>query len=427
MKTYRLEAKLLGPLALKRDRQSERSETLRYVPGTTVRGALANTYLQQHGEADETFRCLFLDESHCRFGPLDPGQHCFPTTVTACKRHPKEHPKVDQLWYRAAQYMTGNRVAAAVTQQFRQCPDCGADMKPYVGFWEDREGEVRDHNELVYQVSAHVGIDRLTATAAQGILYTLEAIAPSDRDVDLRGWVQLSDTAHAALQRLLEAEDGIVYFGHHRTRGYGKVRLAVLDDDPADSLNRNGPSDWETWSEALIRFVDAASSRDTADSAAAGGATPRLDPSQDYLFSISLPDGALLVDYLLRYTADPAAMVDWLPPLPEPGPLLPAEQRFAATPPEGGTLRCVTAMTNQQLLRGWHAAHGLPRQDEWMVNRGAVYLYWFRGTPEQRAALNDRLATLAESRIGLRSNEGYGRVTISDPIHSRLALQETLQ
>ena len=40
MKAYRIEGKLEAPLALKRDRQSDRSQTVSSIPGTTLRGAL---------------------------------------------------------------------------------------------------------------------------------------------------------------------------------------------------------------------------------------------------------------------------------------------------------------------------------------------------------------------------------------------------
>ena len=66
-------AKLLAPVAIKRDRQSERSESVRSVAGTLVRGALASLYLQRHGQADDDFNRLFLNEASCRFGPLGPG------------------------------------------------------------------------------------------------------------------------------------------------------------------------------------------------------------------------------------------------------------------------------------------------------------------------------------------------------------------
>ena len=146
-------------------------------------------------------------------------------------------------------------------------------------------------------------------------------------------------------------------------------------------------------------------------------APPSLDAERDLLFAIDLPTGAILVDRFLRCTNDLSAMVSWLPPLPNPDRLFPVRQRPATAPFSGGTLRCVAAMTSRHLLRGWNAAHGLPRQDEWMVARGSVYLYWLHGSTDDREALYERLQQLTIEGVGLRRNEGYGRIIVNDPIH----------
>ena len=55
MTKVRVHARLLAPLVIKRDRQSERSAGVRSASGTVVRGALASSYLQRYGRADEAF------------------------------------------------------------------------------------------------------------------------------------------------------------------------------------------------------------------------------------------------------------------------------------------------------------------------------------------------------------------------------------
>jgi len=420
MKTYRIEARLEAPLALKRDRQSDRSETVRSIPGTTLRGALATVYLQQHGQVDGTFRLLFMDEQRCRFGPLDPAPNTYPLTMAACKRHAEDHPKVDQLAYRVALHLNHGKVREELHSQFRECrePDCRAELKAHVGFWYAHGDQLRDRTVEAQYVAAHVGIDRTTATAADGVFYTLEALSPdiarkgrNDGEPDLVGWVQADSEAVEALRKLLAEEDGIVYLGHHRTRGYGRVHLAISE---SPNLSDHDADAWAAWSNRLIAFVQ--QTRD-ADAQGFAPAPPALDPSRDTLFAISLPTGAILVDELLRYTADLSQMVHWLPRLPDPASLFPVEDRPTATFAQQGELRCVAAVTNLQLLRGWNAAHGLPRQDEWMAARGSVYVYWLRGTPDDRQQLFEALSRLANEGVGLRRNEGYGRVVANDPIH----------
>ena len=423
MKMYRIEGTMEAPVALKRDRQSDRSETVQSIPGTTLRGAIATVYLQQKGQVDETFRSLFLNEEECRFGPLDPAPDIYPLTMSACKRRPTEHPVVDQLAYRVAQHLAHGKVASEAEARFRTCSErsCGADLKPHTGFYRNGGQGTVEVAADARHVAAHVGIDRATGTAADGIFYTLEALPPQfgDEAPGLIGWVQATEQAIRVLRSVLAEEDNTIYLGHHRTRGYGRVRLVVADEPIREG--EEGAETWAAWSDSMLRFVERA--RAETDGRLVPGA-PRLDPQQDTLFAISLPTGAVLVDPLLRYTNDLSAMVPWLPPLPDPARLFPVDQRTAEHVDGVGSIRCITAVVRQQLLRGWNAAHGLPRQDEWLVARGSVYVYWLRGPAEAREQLFEMLSSFAATGVGLRRNEGYGQVVVNDPIHCQPLVEE---
>lgn len=408
MNTVSITAQLLAPLAIRRDRQSERSDSTRSVAGTLVRGAFASIYLQRHGQPDETFERLFLNDAVCRFGPLDPGQRLFPLTAASCKRERLRHTLVDVLWFRVAQHYLAGRMPEDAAQPWQQCVQCAADLKAQDGFYHDKGGRVREA-KITTQVAAHVGIDRLTGTAADSILYTLEALAPSGNGADLHGWLRADDDTLATLRRLLHDEEGRISVGHARTRGYGDVRVeigeAAASEDPAAQVDR-----WLQWSSGLHDFLRTFAISDvTADG---------------FFFAVSLPTGAVIVDRFLRYSLDPADMIGWLPRMPAVSTAFPLQNREPRPLESGGTVRWVAAVTRHERLRGWNAAHGLPRQDEWAVGRGAAYVYRFEGTPDQRGALVARLADLADDGIGLRRNEGFGVVSVSDEFHRRFAAQE---
>lgn len=413
MNTVPATAKLLAPVAIKRDRQSERSEGARSVTGTVVRGALAAIYLQHHGRVDDTFRRLFLDEAACRFGPLDPGPEIFPLTAASCKREGVRHALVDQLWFRVAQHHLAGRVPADAEAAWRQCGRCEADLNSQDGFWEGDGDHLSDVGSDRHHVAAHVGIDRHSSTAAESIFYTLEALLPSDQEQDLHGWLMADDDVLTALQRLLEAENHRISVGHHRTRGYGDVCLRLGDAVEADPLTRT--QGWEQWSRALLDFL-----------ASPALSVPNLDP-EDFYFSLSFPSGAVWVDRLLRYTLDPADMIPWLSPMPPADAAFPMQDRPTRQLETGGAVRWVAAVTRHDRLRGWNAAHGLPRQDEWAAARGSVYVYRFQGTAAEREALIRRLAALSEDGVGLRRNEGFGRVIVSGDFHRRFCHQQEVQ
>ena len=397
-------AKLHGPVAIKRERQSERSGGARSIAGTQVRGALAALYLQGGTADDGTFKHLFLDESACRFGPLDPGPVQSPLTARTCKRKGLQHTLVDQLWFRIAQHKGDGSVLKDTA--WRQCKECQQDLKDFDGFGPDDGLRAQRSSAVV----AHVGIDRHTHTAAESIFYTLEAILPSEQEVDadLYGWIMADDEAMDALRQLLSDANGLISIGHHRTRGYGDVCLQLgVADAPQDMIQFQRRI--EAWNQDLIRFLDAESVSDRSP--------------EDFYFSLSLPAGAVLADRFLRYTLDPADMIAWLPSMPSVETAFPFRDRPANALGTGGTIRWVTALARQERLRGWNAAHGLPRQDEWNVARGSVYVYCFQGTGEQRERFIQRLAHLSAEGLGLRRNEGFGMVSVSDGFHRRFSRQ----
>ena len=407
METVSVATRLLAPLAIRRDRQSERSESARSVAGTLVRGAFASIYLQRHGQPDETFERLFLNDA-CRFGSLDPGPRLFPLTAASCKHERLRHTLVDVLWFRVAQHYLAGRMPEDAGQPWQQCAQCGADLKAQDGFYHDEGGRVREA-KITTQVAAHVGIDRLTGTAADSIFYTLEALAPSGNGADLHGWLRADDDALATLRRLLHDEEGRISVGHARTRGYGDVHVEIGEATAPE--NRRAQVDrWLQWSSDLHDFLRTFAISDVAE--------------DGFFFAVSLPAGAVIVDRFLRYSLDPADMVSWLPRMPTVSTAFPLQNREPRPLESGGTVRWVAAVTGHERLRGWNSAHGLPRQDEWLVDRGATYVYRFEGTPDQRGALVARLAALADDGIGLRRNEGFGVVSVSDEFHRRFATQE---
>jgi hypothetical protein len=414
MKRYSVAASLLSPLAVKRDRQSERSEGISSVLGTLLRGALAQAYLQEHGETDERFRRLFQDETTCRFGPLDPAHSTLPLTACTCKRYPGfladgQHGVADILWNRVARRLSPARDRIG----WQTCARCGEDVKPLSGFYTPASGNsaacaARSSTRVV---AAHVGIDRTTSTAAESIFFTLEALEPGPDPhgsaPDLVGWIDADDWAHGQLLKLISAEDSMITLGHARTRGYGRVRIELREALPGTEDHDAR----EHWSSELLAFLGRPEF-----------GIGHLDPSRCLAFALTLPTGAVLVDDLLRATQDPADAVEWLPRIPSVDD--PGSSARDGREVEGGILRWVGGVTRHERLRGWNAAHGLPRQDEWAVARGSVFAYLFEGGSDGRAALHDRLDQVERQGIGLRRNEGFGDVVVSDAFHREYLRQE---
>lgn len=415
MHAYHVSASLIDPVTQRKTRQSQTSEGLIAIRGTTLRGALARAYLDEFDVPDERFERLFLSEQKTRFGSLQPWQHQIPITATSCKRapgfadeDPSAHGVVDLLWLRIAEMLNGGPMGQPIAQKGMYCQHevsesqiCGAALKPFSGGWTKlTEAQTLKHvKHPNTTVDMHVGIDRGTNTAAPSILYALHSIEPTvDTPTTWEGVIHATKETWGDLNALLNVTDNRIRIGHAKTRGYGRVKLHVADleiPDPASS-----EIDWNSWSAIACEFLRGLELSEFQQSS-----TPTV------VFSITFPSGAIIVDRFLRYSLDPADMLDWLPALVEPS-TTPCWSPIADL--SEGKIRSLTAVTRHEIVRGWQAAHGLPKTDEFALVSGAVYAYEYQGPAEW---LWERLHQLRRTGVGLRRNEGFGDVLINDPFH----------
>lgn len=92
MKYYKIAAKLLSPIMIQENRQSNNPKSLSYIPGSTLRGALAMHYLRSIGSSnDEVFNALFVSGS-IKYPNLYPSNEqelivskILPLTAVSCK------------------------------------------------------------------------------------------------------------------------------------------------------------------------------------------------------------------------------------------------------------------------------------------------------------------------------------------------------
>lgn len=378
-----------APTVIVRERQSSTSPGLDFIPGSALRGALAESYLRRGQPDDESFRELFLNEDRTRFSPLYPGMNVFPATALSCKREPgfqaeDRHGVRDLLILRIARFLKPN----LDTTGAYQCPRCGNDMKALEGFFTAARS-VR----LEMSVSTHVGIDRITSTAAPGVLYSREEINPGQC---LYGSVTTSEHLANEVARLCALP---LRVGSARSRGKGALSLRLIPQSQvaAEQL----VNDWREWNREMHRLLPLVA-----------GAHP--DP-HDVFFTLTLHSDTICVDRYLRAATDPSSLIDWLPPA-VPG----AGRAFGS-----GHLGFVTGVIKLSTLRGWNVAHGLPRTDDQAVTRGSVFAYRLRSSDIANVAtLYDRLLAVYRNGLGLRRNEGYGMITICDRFHTDYAAGE---
>ncbi len=106
-------------------------------------------------------------------------------------------------------------------------------------------------------------------------------------------------------------------------------------------------------------------------------------------FSIKLESDAILTDRFLRPASE-------LPILFE-------------------NLEYVMKVTQARTVRGWNAKWGIPKPDDLAVAMGSVYLYKYAG--EDADKLNNFLQELQLRGVGVRRDEGFGKIAICESLH----------
>lgn len=388
MKLYRLTAKLLSPLIIQRDRQSHAPQGLEYLPGSSLRGALAAKWLRQgRSPDDELFRDLFLDNP-VSFPTLlptpDPGviPRVLPMTAISCKREPGflvqgKHGVRDSLAVTAGNRLRGEKGNERlwVCDHHRDGRHCCQDMKPFSGVWNgDPVNPKKCEAEMIYK--RHTGIDRQTGTVASGIFYTTQAMADSRRDADssvfheqmLCGGISLDQKQHHYFQELMG--DGFLFAGADRSRGFGELKMSLSETPWPDF-------DLPTWSDGFRKRFQEVMTQD-------------VPAEYDGLFfSVKLESPAILLDRYLRPTVEIVFSFEGVEP--------------------------VLKVARAQTVRGWQASWGLPKPDDPALAPGSVFLFHYRGDDREGLAIFLREQVI--TGIGFRQGEGFGRFSVCEPMH----------
>lgn len=374
MNCYLISAKMLAPLLVQQHRQTHTPKTLEYLPGSSLRGALAGAYLRIGGNPKGS---IFMDLFGLN-GPLYPDllpaskpeilSECLPLTAISCKRYPgfklqnNAHGVRDSLTMLAY-----NRWSDQENSKFWQCPDCNNDCTLFNGFWNNQlQNPIKEQPSLI--LKRHTGIDRCTGTVAASIFYSPQ-IMREDISIGqtqyLTGRIFLSNSQKEALQELISNQT--IFAGADRARGFGELQIELQE-------MKRPKIDLSSWSKAWKqKYVE-----DTGE-----------EPWPGEYFSLKLASNSILVDDFLRPTAN-------------------LDLDFTG-------LECVGKSVKQTLVRGWQASWGLPKPDDPAIQRGSVYL--FRYTKDELKSLEQYLNELSQKGVGLRKTEGLGAVRICEPIH----------
>lgn len=380
-----LTLRLLSPLALHRTRSGgQYVESLDYIPGTALRGALAEAYLASHGQSDDVFHTLFLT-GQVHFGDLWPSMGdsttmLCPMTAQACKRYGLSHGQsfrdtlLDVLTPQHNQEKCRETIEDGAEKR-----QCGESLDRLGGYlWNlDSIKQLTPYSYL----RTNTAIDRSTGTIAREMLFTQYTLTgrhkESNEPVFFRGTLRLTNPALRGVLDKWLSPGATLFLGSGRSRGLGEVRVEGWQETmPGIPLAER----WHQFNSIAQRVSGDVHSR---------------------YFSLTLLSHLALRNELLCPILDNI----------EPQHLGLPEGIEWVRSPSGHPIRFLDSIT----IPGWNAALGLPKPDTIALRRGSVLLFRCNASQEQNVL--EWLAQIESEGLGERRLEGFGHIAVCYPIH----------
>lgn len=410
MKKIILSCRALSPITLRSGRSKDYQRTLHYIPGTIWRGALAQAHNLMRPGNDEELQHFFLNQ-RVIYGNLLPASFkqeeselqddvdpVFPLPLTArsCKRsggflfqtkpNEKTHGVKDALipWLLFA--LSNEVNYEAIAESSKKCPVCKSDMEIFQGYYRrgKRPNVMGKAAEQTVAIT-RVGINRLTGTAQENILFSREAIP---EDSKFWGCALVEDRLAEQWCDFLEetSEAGLLHVGAGRTSGYGKISLRIL---PSEMEKEESDSRVETGKihDRCVSF------NDTLKKESKKHKTKLTHP---FYLPLTLMSDVILQDELLHYYTSLTG--EWFN--------------------EVAGLKAVLVYQSAKVRRisGWDNILKLPRPDAWGIACGSVFVFALEHEPNYI-----RLSDLQQEGIGIRRCEGFGKISWADQWHQEVA------
>jgi len=347
-------------------------ESLSYIPGGVLRGALAQLVLEQLGTHKTSRRTLDTNTSlqqafdsvfgkeGARFSFLMPfGESWIPAPATALFNKQNDHYLYDTLFA----LLRGESYEMV-------CPKTGERLERGRGYLEHTADGWQKAKLPKKTTYVRVGLNRKTEAAEEGALYAIEAI---EAPAIFRGFVDCPNSAcYQALQQILDTlrwRDGQIklHIGSARSRGFGAVELHC-DEESSSPPNF-----------ALDEFKQRAGKP---------------------VFTLLVRTPAIVYDACGQpaEALTPDILREYVPNLPQSVQLCHEATRI-----------------ERELISGWSGAWGMPKPVQQAFASGSVFTYTYDAADTH--ALSPCLQQITLTPIGARTAEGYGQLVVNSQYH----------
>jgi len=388
------------PLSFRKGRDLAQAQTLDYVPGNALLGALAEAHQAINGDA-AGFADFFLAGTvqYANLYPANfkadvlrsPAMPVFPLPLSArsCKRfsgfsfnsaaeNETRHGVTDTL-IPLLFFNLGHQTKFEIMDQATRCPICSEPLITFDGYYRrglQSEQIGRSDTKSNHGLRTRTGIDYTTRTAAQGIFYSREVLLENST---FSGVCQVSNTALANWKSFVNkaVESDQIRVGNNRSRGLGLVKL---------NLGESVAEKREALEARVRKFNDFLRKKVQADA---------VDLQNLLYVPITLTSDAILYDNLLR-------------------PQLGLDQDYLSNRLGFANSQAVLQITGVRRITGWSTVWRMPKVDDLAIVMGSAFVITFR---EDSPQIFDKLWSLQNEGIGSRRTEGFGQLRVASEFH----------
>lgn len=341
-------------------------KSLDYIPGSTLRGAMAKEWLKKN-PIDNKFKAIFTEDLIHFCNLYIDGAKPIPLSALTCKYHNGftmddagkgyfKHGVVDIL------LPLIKEKNEAIPPIYSNCGICSAPMKRHGGYYRNFYKTVAVSKRLIY----HSAISAVSETAAESKLYSLEVI---EEDQIFENEILIHDNSLAdGLLRFFDDKDTL-FLGSDKSRGLG--RFKVMEYSSKNSVDKNELSMLEKGIHGFNTKLG-------------------LNDGKTY-FSITLQSDAIISDQFMRYKSTIESVDIGI-----------------------DDSKLILGIAENRIISGWNALLKIPKDDDVAIIKGSVFVYSVDNLDSNTIGT---LYKLEKEGIGKRRSEGFGRLTICDSFH----------
>lgn len=391
-----MKLRIESPVAISSSFSGNINETLDFIPGTVIRGMLADAFLKENDmhdpERKSLFKQLFLSEDVIYNNFYREGSRPIPFTARTCKtfsgfkRYLPEgkNSPVDKEDSHGIRDCLLDFLLYEETRESEVLQDecsCGLPLERYSGYYDY---SFRDACYYEVPISkreiTRTEIFGKTQTSLHGILFTIEVI---EEGQIFEGSIEVKNSSLESALRQSLNRDKIFFVGIGKSRGLGRV--GIMSEElvflPVKDINNDERVRFGLFNQKIMeKFSD-----------------KKITNVKPY-FSITLLSDAIIQQKDKRY-------------------LSVITPEFLKIENFGLKL----SFCSHRKISGWSNIWRLPKKDDIAISKGSVFLYKSEKelNGNELSLLQDTLERLEADGIGKRRNEGFGKISVCDSFHWR--------